>query len=73
MAQLSQLLKVYNDGWFADYQNDKGKFAIIFCSEELTVTVFYTTRHFLTFKDSPTAALFLENFRELIEQAKPLL
>ena len=73
MAQLSQLLKVYNDGWVADYLNYKGKFAIIFCDEELTVTFFSKTRHFLTFKDMPTAELFLKNFKELIEQAKPLL
>ena len=73
MAQLSQLLKVYNDGWVADYLNDEEKFAIIFCSGELTVTLFSKTRNFLTFKDIPTAELFLKNFRELIEQAKPLL
>ena len=73
MAQLSQLLKVYNDGWVADYLNDEQKFAIIFRAEELTVNLFSNTRHFLTFKDAPTADLFLENFRELIEQAKPLL
>jgi hypothetical protein len=73
MAQLSQLLKVYNDGWVSDYLHHKGKFAIIFCAEELTVSYFCKTRHFLTFKDAPTAKLFLENFRELIEQAKPLI
>jgi len=28
---------------------------------------------FLSFQDKETAELFLENFRDLIEQAKPLM
>ena len=74
MAQLSQLMKVYNDGWEADYL-DGGSvvYGIGYFGEELKVGTVYSTRYFLVFKDEETAELFIENFTELIEQAKPLL
>ena len=31
------------------------------------------SNEFLSFQDKETAELFLENFRDLIEQAKPLM
>jgi hypothetical protein len=73
MAKLSQLMKVYNDGWEPDYLDEKAKYGIGYFGEILKVVIIYSTRNFLTFKDQETAVLFLENFRELIETAKPLL
>jgi hypothetical protein len=74
MAQLSQLMKVYNDGWEADYLDGGSvKYGIGYFGEELKVVTVYSTRYFLVFKDEETAELFIENFTELIEQAKPLL
>lgn len=73
MAQLSQLMKVYNDGWAATFGDFEEKATIKFDSEVCIILCSYKTRSFLTFKDEPTAELFLQNFRELIEKAKPLL
>ena len=74
MAQLSQLMKVYNDGWEADYLDEESvKYGISYFGEKLKVGTVYSTRYFLVFKDEETAELFLENFTELIETAKPLL
>jgi hypothetical protein len=74
MAQLSQLMKVYNDGWEADWNNyNQLKYCIGFTRENLEIDNWVDYRHFLAFKDEETTELFIENFKELIEQAKPLL
>lgn len=69
LAQLSQLLAVYNDGKteLTHYiRIKKGCNTIkIFSISGLT--------NFLSFKDYETAELFLKNFRSLILTAKPLL
>ena len=74
MAQLSQLMKVYNDGWEADWSEEgKYKYCIEFELNTIVYSVSEISSRFLSFKDEETRGLFLENFRELIEQAKPLL
>ena len=74
MAQLSQLMKVYNDGWEADWSNNSSiKFNLYYFNNELIIIKDNGVRRYLTFKDQETAELFIENFKELIEQAKPLL
>jgi len=61
LAQLSQLMKVYNGDWVADFENGRQD---IFC---------IGTSKFLAFKNLRLHDLFLENFSELILKAKPLL
>jgi len=74
LAQLSQLMKVYNDGWVADWKNDEEiKYSIEFYKEKIHKNYFYTSRQFLAFKDAETRDLFLRNFEDLILTAKPLL
>jgi len=73
MAQLSQLIKVYNNGWEPDWNDHQFKYSIYFCQNNIVLNEMVFARCFLTFKDKETAELFLENFRELIETAKPLL
>ena len=74
LAQLSQLMKVYNGGWVADWKNnDEYKYCVYFFKNEITTDCSYSLNSFLAFKDEKTRDLFLENFRELILTAKPLL
>ncbi len=73
LAQLSQLLAVYNNGWVADWKNDRLKSAIIFDREEIKIIEAFDYRRFLNFKDRKTAEEFLSNFKDLILTAKPLL
>jgi hypothetical protein len=74
MAQLSQLMKVYNDGWEHDWSDDnQKKYVIYFLKNNIDLDYCYNKQFFLSFKDEETRDLFLENFRELIEKAKPLL
>lgn len=73
IAQLSQLMKVYNDGWNPDWNDDEFKYCIYFIGNDIRKESLQNSRIFLSFKDEEIRNLFFENFRELIEQAKPLL
>jgi len=67
LAQLSQLREVYRNGWVADYKEPlQMKYTITFYEHN-------TMHNFLSFQDAETRDLFLENFKDLIETAKPLL
>jgi len=73
LAQLSQLKAVYNGKWVADWSEITDKHKIIFCEDELVISCSCYSGAFLSFKDEETRDLFLENFRELIMKAKPLM
>jgi hypothetical protein len=74
LAQLSQLMKVYNSGWAAMWEdNEQDKFCIYFFKNQIITDCSYSLHSFLAFKDTKTRDLFLENFRDLILTAKPLL
>jgi translation initiation factor 2 beta subunit (eIF-2beta)/eIF-5 len=74
LAQLSQLMKVYNGDWVADWtDNAEGKHCVWFFKNEIATDCSYSLSSFLAFKDAKTRDLFLENFRDLILTAKPLL
>lgn len=73
IAQLSQLMAVYNDGWLPDWTDEKCKFVIYFQINKLVVSHSVGVYRFMNFKNEETAKLFLENFKDLILTAKPLL
>jgi hypothetical protein len=68
LAQLSQLLTVYNDG------KTESTYCIRICENGVPdVFCCLGVRNFLSFKYEETADLFLTNFKDLILTAKPLL
>ncbi len=68
MRKLSQLMAVYNDG------DTSGKNVIrIYYDGKPDIFSYSGLQSFLSFKDKATAELFLENFKDLILIAKPLL
>jgi hypothetical protein len=74
LAQLSQLRDVYRNGWVPDWNKVyEEKHCIHFQNNEIIKEWFYQTNIFLSFQDAETRDLFLENFKDLIEQAKPLM
>jgi hypothetical protein len=73
LAQLSQLREVYRNGWKPDWTDGNYKYCIFFCNDLIRFCTNYETSLFLSFQDEETRDLFLENFRDLIEQAKPLM
>lgn len=74
MAQLSQLMHVYNDGWVADWENTVTyKFTIEIFRECVYSSSYCETRRFLAFKTKQIRDEFAKNFKFLILEAKPLL
>ncbi|MEN8883863.1 MAG: hypothetical protein ABF244_06500 [Flavobacteriaceae bacterium] len=74
LAQLSQLRDVYRQGWQPDWiYTRENKYCIVFTYDNMIVDSFCNINHFLSFQARETAELFLENFRDLIEKAKPLM
>lgn len=63
LAQLSQLRAVYRNGWVPDWSDDELK---------CLIENYVYNNSFFSFQDAETRDLFLENFRDLIEKAKPL-
>lgn len=74
LAQLSQLREVYRNGWKPDYTSKiQRKYCIYFFNNEINIDDYGHPNFFLCFQDSETAHLFLENFKDLILTAKPLM
>jgi hypothetical protein len=74
LAQLSQLREVYRQGWKPDWTTEDRKFCIeTFGNNELEIDNWHRRNYFLSFQSYEIAQEFLENFRNLIEQARPLI
>ena len=73
LAQLSQLMQVYNNGWVPDWKDGNNKYTITFFNDEMFCHTFVENRKFLSFKTRELRDEFLENFKDLITIAKPLL
>ena len=73
MAQLSQLREVYRDGWKPDYGDSNEKYVIFIYNNKIDENSFQSTHNFLSFQTPEIRDEFLNNFRDLIETAKPLL
>jgi len=73
LAQLCQLRDRYNDGWKPDWTETTEKYIIYFHADEIYSGNTYRTQDVLHFKTEELRNKFLENFRGLIETAKPLL
>lgn len=73
LAQLSQLMKVYNDGWEPDWNLDQIKYCICIDRGRPSICAQINVSRFLSFKSAELRDEFLNNFKDLIFQAKPLL
>ena len=74
LAQLCQLRGRYNDGWKPDWNNGKEyKYSIVINHGRPFVETYFNVQKVLSFKTEELRDKFLENFRDLIEIAKPLL
>ena len=73
LTQLCQLRDRYNDGWKPDWNDGTNKYSIYFTRDEIDGVCEYCSHRVLAFKTLELRDKFLENFRDLIEIAKPLL
>lgn len=73
LCQLIQLRDCYNDGWVPDWNKSTQKYCIEIVENTIAKFIYTNTSKILTFKTLELRDKFLENFRDLIEIAKPLL
>lgn len=73
LCQLLYLRDIYNDGWEPNWKNDSRKHIISVVGYELGRCYLTSGQRILSFKTGKLRDKFLENFRDLIEIAKPLL
>lgn len=73
LAQLLQLRQVYNNGWEPDWTNNESKFCIYPSKNKIQRFINTDSARIMSFETMEIRDLFLENFRELLEIAKPLL
>jgi hypothetical protein len=75
LAQLSQLREVYRQGWEPDWNAiEQEKFILIYTHRGIfECSVAANIPNFLSFQSPEIRDEFLENFRDLIEKAKPLM
>lgn len=74
LAQLCQLRDRYNDGWKPDWKyKGEMKYCIEFFKDRISKENYYSTKKVLCFKTPELRDKFIENFKDLIEIAKPLL
>jgi len=73
LTMLSQLMKDVNEGWIPDYEDSNRKYVIRFSKNKLNAEWFCNTHYFLCFPTEEIRDTFLQNHKELIMKAKPLL
>lgn len=74
LMQLHQLRDCYRQGWIPDWNNSiQNKYVIYNLEGKFTISPYYCLSHFLAFQNEKRAEEFLNNFRDLIEQACDLI
>ena len=73
LCQLIQLRDCYNGGWKPDWTIIDGKYTIIILKNTPTLDCTWSYNRILAFKTKKLRNKFFENFKDLIEIAKPLL
>ena len=74
LMQLVQLRDCYRQGWTPDWSDDEQpKYSVITSSGEVSVDTRIVTNGVLSFQSEEIRNEFLNNFRDLIEEAKELI
>ena len=74
LAQLCQLRDRYNDGWKPNWNSTaETKYVIEIFKNNIVKNLYGGKHRILAFKTEDLRDKFLENFKDLIETAKPLL
>lgn len=68
MAQLSQLMYAWNDGWEPDWTDATNKYCIPSGKECNYIETYSNSKHFLAFKSREIAEKFLSTFKDLIDE-----
>ena len=74
LMQLHQLRDCYRQGWVPNWKDfESNKYCIIFIDYKYVIVLHNTASSFLSFQSREIAEEFLNNFKDLIEQAGDLI
>ena len=73
LIKLHQLRDCYRQGWVPDYLGESKKWYITKYYNRPVISTTYNFSEFLSFQSKKIAQEFLDNFRDLIEQAGDLI
>ena len=73
LPQLIRLVDEYNEGWKPNYKDETAKYYITICGDEIRFGEFGRNQEILIFKTQDIRDGFLNDHKDLIEIAKPLL
>lgn len=73
LCQLLYLRDVYNDGWVADWNDTTAKYCIEIYRNRIIMDIHSCVQKVLHFKTLQLRDEFYNNFKDLIEIAKPLI
>ena len=73
LMQLHQLRDCYRQGWIPNYADNSKKWYITNFRNRLRVAAIFNYKGFLIFQTKDLAEKFLNNFKDLIEQAGDLI
>ena len=74
LMQLHKLRDCYRQGWLPDWEDGvSDKYCIEFATNRYTIFIQNRCSRFLSFQSQEIAEKFLENFKDLIEQAGELI
>ena len=74
LMQLHQLRDCYRQGWVPNWKDfESNKYCIIFIDYKYVIVLHNTASSFLSFQSKEIAEGFLNNFKDLIEQAGDLI
>ena len=72
LAQLLQLREVYRNGWKPDWTDDNCKYSIRLIKNEWVENWYTESNHIFSFQTKEIKDQFITNFKDLLEQVKPL-
>ena len=73
LMQLMNLRDEYRQGWVPDWKTDDYKYSIEYYKDNLNISCICLRNDFLAFQSKELRDKFLENFKDLIEQAKEFI
>src|SRR5574344_326583 len=73
LMQLMNLRDEYRQGWKPDWRDDSDKYIITYYKTAITCDIFAHYNRILSFQSADIRDKFLENCRDLIEQAKEFI
>lgn len=74
LIQLIRLRDCYRQGWVPNWSNDEQlKYSVVTYSDKVSVDTYFAIKGVISFQSKEIRDKFMENFIDLIEQAKDLL